>query len=63
MRTETPSEHELMDVLWNDTQINPTKHLTRLSQFVEAYVTTTIDKATEVSILIKEKDDQIALFL
>ena len=34
-------------------------HLTKLSQFAGAYATTTIDKSTEVKILLKQREDKI----
>jgi len=34
--------------------------LTKLFQYAGAYTTATIDKATEVNLLIKEKDQRIA---
>ena len=48
-----------MELVWKDTPSNPIENLTRLSQFAGAYTTMTIDKATEVSILIQEKDVKI----
>ena len=48
-----------MEVVWKDTPSNPIENLTRLSQFVGEYTTPTMDKATEVSILVQEKDYKI----
>ena len=58
-RIETPLGNEVMEVVWKDTPSNPIENLTRLSQFIGAYTTATIDKATKVSILIQEKDVKI----
>ena len=48
---------ESVDVLWKDPLVDPTEHLTK-SQFAGAYVTATIDKATEVQLLLKQKQDK-----
>ena len=48
-----------MNVVWKDSEVNPSEDLTKLSQYVGAYTTTTMDKASEVSQLIKEKDLRI----
>ena len=48
-----------MEFVWKDNPSKPIDNLTRLSQFVGAYTTTTMDKAAEVSILVQEKDDKI----
>lgn len=47
-----------MNVIWKDLEVNPSEDLTKLSQFSGAYTTATIDKATEVSQLIREKDQR-----
>ena len=47
-----------MDVVWKDSLANPTKYLTKLSQFFGAYATATIDKAEEVKLLLKQKEDK-----
>lgn len=39
-------ENEPMDIVWNDSPLNPSENLTKLSKFVGAYATTTIDKVT-----------------
>ena len=39
--------------------MDPSDDLTKLSQYVRAYSTTTIDKASEVSLLLKTKDQEI----
>ena len=38
---------------------NPTKHLSKLSQFVGAYSTATIDKSEEVKLLLKQKEEKV----
>ena len=48
-----------MEVVWKDTLSNLIENLTRVSQFAGAYTTVTIHKATEVSILVQEKDAKI----
>ena len=49
-----------MDVVWKDMPFNPIENLTGLSQFTGAYASTTMDKAIEVSTLLKEKEERIA---
>jgi len=49
---------EIMNVVWRG-EVNPSEDLTKLSQYAGAYTTTTIDKASEVSHLLKEKDQAI----
>jgi len=41
-------------------KVNPSEDLTKLSQYAGAYTATTMDKASEVSQLIKENDLRIA---
>ena len=48
-----------MDVLWKESSTDPLANLTRLPQFADAYTKETIDKATEVQLLLKEKEDKI----
>lgn len=50
---------EQLDVLWQDPTTDPTDNLTKLSQITGAYASATIDKASEVHQLLKEKEDQI----
>ena len=50
---------EQLDVIWQDPTSNPTENLTKLSQIAGAYASATIDKASEVQQLLKEKEDQI----
>jgi len=52
-------EVEQLDILWQDPTTNPTENLTKLSQIIGAYAFATIDKASEVQQLLKEKEDQI----
>ena len=47
-----------MDIVWKDSPIDPSENLTRLSQFAGAYATTTIDKATKVKMLLKERKNK-----
>ena len=46
------------NVLWKE-EFDPSDDLTKLSQYAGAYSATTIDKASEVSILLKTKDQEI----
>lgn len=48
-----------IDVFWKDTPIDPSKNLTKLSQFASAYASAKIDKEEEVRNLIKEKKERI----
>lgn len=58
--TATTPKNEPLDVLWKDSPIDPSTNLTKLSQFVGAYATMTIDKETEVQMfLLREKEDKI----
>ena len=57
---ELPPRNEPMDIVWKDFPSNPDENLTRLSQFTRAYTTATMDKAIEISILLKEKEEKIA---
>jgi len=45
---------EMMNVVWK-AEVNPSEDLTKLSQYARAYTTVTMDKASEVSHLLKEK--------
>ena len=58
--TLSTPQAELMNVVWKDSEVNPSEDLTKLSQYAGAYIATTMDKASEVSQLIKEKDLRIA---
>jgi len=55
----TTPNNEPMDILWKDSPIDPSANLTRLSHVAGAYATTTINKATEVKMFLKEKEDKI----
>ena len=61
-RTDQPSlfpeQTVIGNVLWKE-EFYPSDDLTKLSQYVGAYSAVTIDKASEVSNLIKEKDQEI----
>lgn len=52
-------ENEPLDVLWKNPSTNPLENLNRLSQITSAYASATIDKATKVQMLLKEKEDKI----
>lgn len=49
-----------MDIVWRDIPFSTAENLTRLSHFMGAYATVTMEKATEVSTLLKEKQERIA---
>ena len=53
-----PDQTEMANVVWKE-EFNPSDDLTKLSQYAEAYSAATIDKASEVSNLLKEKDQTI----
>jgi len=55
----TTPENELMDVLWKDSPTDPSASLSRLSQFAGAYAIVTIDKALEVQIFLRKKENKI----
>jgi len=44
-----------LDILWQDPTTNPIENLTKLSQIAGAYASATIDKASEVQQLLKER--------
>ena len=46
-------------MIWKE-EFNPSEDLTKLSQYVGVYSEATMDKALEVSNLIKEKDQTIS---
>jgi len=61
-RIETPKVppgNEPMDIVWKDIHSNLAENLTRLSQFTREYATVTMDKATELSILLREREEKI----
>lgn len=47
------------NVVWKE-EFDPSDDLTKLSQYAGAYSAATMDKASEVSNLLKEKDQEIA---
>ena len=51
--------NEFVNILWKDSLVDPTKHLTKLSQYAGEYATATIDKATEVRVLLKQKEARV----
>ena len=61
-RTDQPSlfpeQTVTGNVLWKE-EVDPSNDLTKLSQYAGAYSAATIDKASEVSNLLKEKDQEI----
>ena len=57
--TTPKPKDESVDVLWKDSSDNLTEHLTELSQYGGAYATATVDKATEVRILLKQKEAKV----
>ena len=50
-----------MNIVYKNTEVNPSEDLTKLSQYAGAYSAATIEKASEVSQLMKQKDLQIAM--
>lgn len=57
--SSTTPQSKLMNVIWKDLEVNPSKDLIKLSQFVGTYTTARNGKATRVNQLIKEKDQKI----
>jgi len=57
----TTLDSEPMDIVWKDLPMDPSKNITRLSQFAGAYAMATIDKAIEVQIPLREKEQNIFL--
>ena len=53
-----PDQTEMGNVVWKE-EFNPSDDLTKLSQYSGAYSKATMDKASEVSNLLKEKDQII----
>jgi len=53
-----PEQTEMANVVWKE-EFNPSNDLTKLSQYAEAYSAATMDKASEVSNLLKERDQII----
>ena len=48
----------MANVVWKE-EFNPSEDLTKLSQYARAYSAATMDKASKVSNLLKEKDQTI----
>jgi len=57
---ELPTRNKPMDIVWRDIPFNPVEKLTRLSQLIGEHATATMKKATEVSTLLREKEERIA---
>ncbi len=55
-----PAQTETANVVWKE-EFNPSDDLTKLSQYARAYSAATMEKASEVSNLLKEKDQAIVL--
>jgi len=53
-----PDQTKLANVVWKE-ELNPSDDLTKLSQYAKAYSVVTMDKASEVSSLLKEKYQMI----
>ena len=53
-----PAQTEMANVVWKE-EFNPFEDLTKLSQYAGAYSVATMDKASEVRNLLKEKDQTI----
>ncbi len=56
-----PIQTEMANVVWKE-EFNPSKDLTKLSQYVGAYSAASLDKASKVSNLLNEKDQTIVSF-
>ena len=55
-----PEQTMTGSMVWKE-EFDPSDDLTKLSQYARAYLAATIDKASEVSNLLKEKDQAITL--
>ena len=51
--------NESVDVLWKDPLADHTENLTKLAQLVGEYATATIENATEVQLLLKQREDKV----
>ena len=51
-----------MNIIYKDAKMNPSEDLIKLTQFTGAYSAATMDKASEVTQLMKQKDVQVAMF-
>ena len=47
------------DILWKYSSEDPTENLTKLIQYVGAYATATVDKASEIKALLKQRESRI----
>ena len=56
------SQGEFLNIVYKNAEVDPSEDLTKLSQYAGAYSAATIDKASEVTQLVKQKDVQIAIF-
>ena len=56
------SQGEFLNIVYKNAEVDPSEDLTKLSQYVSAYSASTIDKASEVSQLVKQKDMKITIF-
>lgn len=54
-----PNKLSSFEFLWKGSSATPTKELGKLTQFVGAYASATIDKVVEVQELLKEKEEKI----
>src|SRR6202020_2021180 len=54
-----PEQTVTGNVVWKE-KLDPSDDLTKLSQYARAYSAATIDKASEVSLLLKNKDQEIS---
>jgi len=54
-----PEQTVTGNVVWKE-KLDPSDDLTKLSQYAGAYSAATIDKASEVSLLLKTKDQEIS---
>jgi len=54
-----PEQTVMGNVVWKE-KLDPSDDLTKLSQYAGAYSAATIDKASEVSLLLKTKDQEIS---
>lgn len=54
-----PEQTVTGNVVWKE-KMDPSDDLTKLSQYAGAYSAATIDKASEVSLLLKNKDQEIS---
>ena len=50
------SQGEFLNVVYKNAEVDPSEDLTKLSQYTGAYSAATIDKASEVIQMMKQKD-------